>query len=153
WLNVCKGFSNEIRFWAPTRMWAFAGGLRDQSLKLIPENLALRPSTLHFREKAPTPNYLHTQLGLAAFKRRKGGGLSGPSGSAPEKPTAKDYKCPAYEHWSAGGGAIRLDPRSQKAGGGTCITARGPKGENGCRVCWNGKGGEYHDRVVFYEEH
>jgi len=152
WLKVCKHFSRgegRVQFWAPTRMWAFAGGLRDQSLNDIPENLAMRPSTLHFRDTAPSRSYLHRTLRLPRYKKGKGGGLSAPSGSAPQKPTAKDFKCPAYEHWSTGvGGAIRLDPRTQKGVGGTCITARGPDRENGCRACW-----QHHELVVFYEEH
>jgi len=153
WLDVCRHFADDVRFWAPTRMWAFAGTLRDVTLKEVPENLALRPSTLHFRDEAPTSAYLHNTLKLPAFKKGRGGGLSAASGSAPETPTKKDYKCPAYEHWTGGGGAIRLDPRSQKGVGGTCITARGPNGEHGCRACWNGSDGRYHDLVVFYEEH
>ncbi|MSO37448.1 MAG: hypothetical protein EXQ69_04265 [Acidimicrobiia bacterium] len=150
WLKVCRHFSsgsNATRFWAPTRMWAFAGGLTDKSLKEIPENLAMRPSTLHFRDAAPTRDYLDS-LGLPRYRSGEGGGLSAASGSAPELPSKSDYKCPAYEHWTKGGGALVLNNKTKKGVGGTCITAKGPNGENGCRACW-----QYNDTVVFYEEH
>lgn len=144
WMKVCSSMP-DVWFWAPTRVWAYRGSLPDHSLKNIPKNLALRPSTLHFRDEAPTAKYLDS-LGLPKY--RNGGGLSAASGSAPKIPTESDWKCPAYEHWTKGGGALRLDPKTGKAVGGTCITARGPNGEQGCRACWR-----YNDTVVFYEEH
>ena len=144
WVALCESIP-DVWFWAPTRVWAFRGILSPKTLREIPNNLAMRPSTLHFRKEAPTAAYLES-LGMP--KWRGGGGLSAASGSAPETPTENDWKCPAYEHWTEGGGAIRLDPKTKRGVGGTCITARGPNGEMGCRACWR-----YNDRVVFYEEH
>lgn len=152
WMKVCSSLP-DVWFWAPTRVWAFRGSLSDgtrrdeDALSMVPKNLALRPSTLHFRDEAPTAAYLDS-LGLPKYQPSIGNGLSAASGSAPKIPTATDWKCPAYEHWSKKGGAIRLDSKTGKPVGGTCATARGPNGEEGCRACWR-----YNDTVVFYSEH
>jgi hypothetical protein len=152
WLKICRELPS-VRFWAPTRMWVVERGLKLSSVMSVPENLALRPSSLHFSEIAPTLDYL-SSLGLPVYEPGVGGGYSAASGSAPDAPTKQDWKCPAYEHWTKDGGAIRrLRPGSEKGVGGTCVTARGPRGEKGCRVCWGGKRGEYSDVTVFYEEH
>ena len=144
WMKVCRDIP-DVWFWAPTRVWAYRGSLSDDRLRKIPANLALRPSTLHFRQLPPSAAYLDS-LGLPKY--RDGGGLSAASGAAPEVLKAGEWKCPAYDHWTKGGGAIRLDPKEGKGVGGTCVTARGPNGENGCRACWR-----YNDTVVVYEEH
>ena len=152
WLEVCRRLPH-IRFWAPTRMWAIKKGLLDSSVAKIPKNLALRPSTLHFRDVAPTKRYLR-ELGLRTFRKGRGGGYSAASGSSPKVPTERDWECPAYFHYTLGGGAItRIKPTHRYGIGGTCASAKGLRGENGCRVCWNGKEGEYNDITVFYHEH
>jgi hypothetical protein len=150
WLKVCTSLP-KLRFWAPTRMWSMAKALK--SVGQVPENLALRPSTLHFRDEAPTEEYI-ASLGLPVYQRGSGGGFSAASGSAPESPSKSDWMCPAYLHWTKGGGALqRLKDTDDHGIGGTCATARGPDGEGGCRVCWNGDNGRYHWLKVFYQEH
>lgn len=144
WSALCASIP-DVHFWAPTRVWSFKGILTRASLEATPKNLALRPSALEFGEWAPSSSYMES-LGLPIYKN--GGGVSAASGSAKVAPDPTAWKCPAYEHWSLGGGALRLDPKTGKGVGGTCITARGPNGENGCRACWR-----YNDTIVFYEEH
>lgn len=63
------------------------------------------------------------------------------------------FSCPAYLHWSKGGGALIMDPQGHGVEG-TCALAKGPpdarhpRGTAGCRACWL-----RHDLPVAYEEH
>lgn len=160
WLKVIKEFP-KVNFWAPTRIWTYRGSVDLQSLKKVPKNLAMRPSALHFRDFAPSLEYIKS-LGIPTYKKGVGGGLCAGTGAAPGTPTEKDWKCPAYLHWTAGGGAIRRqvavvqeaegesdeEAEAIKTFGGTCATATGPNKEKGCRACW-----VHMDLTVFYSEH
>lgn len=52
WYRVCKNLP-KIRFWCPTRMWVFVYFPDFVQQYPPPTNLALRPSALHFNDKAP----------------------------------------------------------------------------------------------------
>jgi len=150
WFRVCEQMEGVVKFWAPTRVWAVKGVLREDTWRQVPSNLALRPSALHFREQAPTQEYL-ASLGLPIYIAGKGGGLSAATGALPSSDVPEGaFECPAYRHWREGGGSIRLDPKTQTPLGGTCALARGPQNEDGCRACWPG---DYHGCVVYYHEH
>lgn len=160
WIEVCTRLP-RVRFWMPTRTWAVKKKLPAELLRQVPSNMTIRPSALHFREEAP-PLALMGSLGYPTARPTGGGGLSAGSGSTVGAIPRGAWECPAYRHWSAGGGALLLASEvgkgtSDTAGvGGTCIIARGRDGENGCRVCWGGKGRRgtsYTHTPVFYHEH
>jgi Gene product 88 len=150
------------RFWAPNRTWAHASPTVRPTE--IPENLAMRPSALHFDDPPPTQATLR-KASLPIWKQ--GGGFAAGSGSgdpslmhkvpgtafhafdtAPDEPF---WECPAYGYWTSGGGAVF--GTEDRPAGGTCILAKGPRGEKGCRVCWGGRAGEYTQVGVVYHKH
>jgi hypothetical protein len=152
------------RFWAPNRTWAHASHTVDHGA--IPENLAMRPSALHFGDPPPTGETMR-RVRLPIWQAGKGGGLAAGSGSGdPEAmrvvpgtpfrefvsaPGEAFWECPAYAYWTKGGGAV-FGTQDRPAGG-TCILARGPQNEKGCRVCWGGSRGEYAPVGVVYHKH
>lgn len=128
WFDVIREFPN-INFWAPTRMWArpefndwisAAGG--------IPDNLALRPSSLHFNKRPPdvdgyaagsTAN--DNKFGSVNEAIQKGKGFF----VTLEGQTL--WECPAYR--TEAGSCLGVKDIG--------ITAASPYG---CRMCWLGKG-------------
>ncbi len=155
----------HVRFWAPNRTWAHTS--RTVGHDDIPENLAMRPSALHFGDPPPSLTILR-RVRMPIWQKGKGGGVAAGSGSgnpavmhevagtpftafndAPDEPF---WKCPAYRYWTDRGGGS-LFGTSDAPAGGTCILARGPNNEKGCRACWGGKHGEYSHVGVVYEEH
>lgn len=73
WLRICRDMP-DVRFWAPTRAWAKRGALHPETLALVPPNLAIRPSTLHFRSPGPAPEDLEA-MGYPLYRSGKGGGV------------------------------------------------------------------------------
>ena len=154
----------HIRFWAPNRTWAHRSATCEP--QEIPENLAMRPSALHFDDPPPSQALLRS-VKLPIYQKGKGGGFAAGSGSgdpdimAPVPGTpfhafvaAPDegfWECPAYAYWDKGGGSVF--GTSDRPAGGTCILAKGPNGEKGCRVCWGGHKGEYASVGVVYHKH
>ncbi len=162
WLDVCRELK-DVAFWAPTRAWAVNRALPVDLLRKVPRNLVLRPSALHFRQPAPTAELIRS-IGLPVAGAWGGGGLSAGSGAASGEIPADAWGCPAYLHWSAGGGALLPSQRGDERSGvgGTCALARGPRAgchvetsgsrAAGCRVCWGTPAG-CQQRAVFYHEH
>lgn len=99
----------HIKFWAPTRNWVFPKFVELVRRSPPPENLAVRPSALHFGDLAPE---------IEGFDA---GSTAHPSGSDPVQEGIAQWSCPAYEH------------------NGRCAGAGGPKGEKDCRACWTYK--------------
>lgn len=152
------------RFWAPNRTWAHRSPTVQHDE--IPENLAMRPSALHFDDPPPTQALLK-RIHLPIYQKGKGHGLAAGSGSGDPKvmapvtgtpfhaffsaPDEPFWECPAYAYWTSGGGAV-FGTETAPAGG-TCSLARGPNNEKGCRACWGGKKGEYAHVGVVYHKH
>ena len=154
----------DVRFWAPNRTWAHSSPTVSPSE--IPENLAMRPSALHFNDPPPSRETLR-RISLPIWSKGKGGGFAAGSGSGDPsmmhkvkgtpfhafnaEPGEHFWECPAYAYWTQGGGSVF---GSEKApAGGTCILARGPNNEKGCRACWGGSKGEYTSVGVVYHQH
>lgn len=172
WFEIIRSMPNVL-FWAPTRMWAMRGLAYTVFQKGIPENLALRPSALHFGEMPPPVDNPSTPK--ASIYGMRVPGLSAPSGAARTIPPGV-WECPAMMHATEGGGAVpklikegprKGQPLIDKAGnvalmGGMCARAHGPNSPlrggtdiedtpdrgGGCRVCWRNR-----DLQVFYHEH
>jgi hypothetical protein len=162
WFEVCRALP-DMHFWSPTRMWATKKQASTVFSQGIPQNLALRPSALHFGEPAPDVWYAGSRRahmpGLAPELHAPG--LSAGSGSGPN-PKHGDWPCPAYEHPERGGGGAV--GRGGRIVGGTCSRAHGPhspfhggknsdevpmqEGGNGCRACWS-----HRTTAIFYHEH
>jgi len=169
WREIMQALP-DVHFWAPTRMWALKGGacgtMRSQAP--IPDNLALRPSALHFGDPAPsgplgTPAQGPEGRGVAVEIP----GMAAGSGSAKKNEIPDGvFPCPAYKLQSEGGGADPVlkegrtlthstgEPLTQ---GGNCGRARGldpererPMSEQGagCRACWLHK-----ELPIYYQEH
>lgn len=102
----------SISFWAPTRMWVFPKFNDFVRLNPPPENLSLRPSALHFGDKAPD------------IEGYDAGSTAHPKVVNPKTSGIADWECPAYKH-----------------GGHSCAGAGGPQGEKDCRFCWTYKDG------------
>lgn len=149
WLEVCRR-QPDIQFWAPTRVWAVKSMLPPEVLRRIPDNMTVRPSSLHFRQPPPTGWKIHAVKLPRVARGSRGGGLAAGSGSTfGTRLPAHSWPCPAYLHYSVGGGALfRKDVESPEGYGGTCSLARGPRGEDGCRACWDDPSME-----VYYHEH
>jgi len=155
----------KVRFWAPNRTWAHTS--RTVTHDHIPENLAMRPSALHFGDPPPSQAILR-KVRMPLWQKGRGGGVSAGSGSGNpslmhevrgtpftafnDAPSEHFWKCPAYRYWTDRGGGSVFGTSDAPAGG-TCILARGPNNEKGCRACWGGKRGEYNHVGVVYEEH
>lgn len=137
WIDVAKRIPN-VKFWAPTRAWAVKAAMPPEVMSSVPSNLAIRPSALHFRQAAP-------QLGEEQPFLAAGSGASS-FVAVPDD----GWNCPAYLHWTVGGGALLRNQLSQddEGAGGNCRMARGPSGEHGCRVCW-----DHPELEVYYHEH
>lgn len=173
WFEVCHRIP-DVMFWAPTRMWVIKKSASTVFSQGIPPNLALRPSALHLGEHAPrvdNPGTANASVGAAIRLSVVMPGLSASSGSGRQVPKGT-WRCPAYEHTSAGGG---LGPRVTRKGEakltkagkvteaeGTCSRAHGPNSPlrggrdvldtpdqgYGCRACWRNR-----DIPIFYQEH
>lgn len=170
WVEICKSLP-DVHFWAPTRMWALPGAAGVRFSKGMPSNLALRPSSLHWRTEPPpvqSPGTAHASLFGQSYPM-----LSAGSGSGVHAP-AGVWECPAYEHMTKLGGSVsKLGPEGQelrdKKGelltkDGNCGRAHGPnsparggsdphdlpeaQGGHGCRACWINK-----DVPIYYHEH
>lgn len=102
----------HVKFWCPTRAWVFPVFNQTVRANPPPDNFVLRPSALHFGDKAP----MLTEWGYAA------GSTAHPKIMDPVEAGTADWNCPAYNH----------DGKSCAGGG-------GPKGEKDCRFCWTYK--------------
>lgn len=144
WLDVCRYFDtgdeNHIWFWAPTRVW-MTGVLKEDLMRRVPRNLALRPSGLFFRD----PNYPEP----APARKPSGGGFSAASVAGPHDTDAPPgfWNCPASKGPEDKGGALR-DPKTGQLYDSSCARAYGPNDEPQCRACWT-----HHDKVIVYKEH
>jgi hypothetical protein len=148
WFEICQNFP-EVQFWAPTRMWALRKQAENLVAEGIPENLALRPSALHFGDRPPVVP------GLAA-------------GSGADE-TAKDaWFCPATSTEASLGGerkggvarqinkkktyscalAHGIDSPSRGGKDANQLPSDGSPKSAGCRVCW-----DYPDVPVYYHPH
>jgi hypothetical protein len=159
WFEVCRRLP-DVNFWAPTRMWALKGSSNKVFARGVPDNLALRPSSIHFGE-APPP-VIDGGSEDAELLGQHMPGLSAGAGSGSVIP-AGAWECPAYEHVTRGGGTGPVLKKGvEKQQGGTCARAHGPDSPfrggsaldetpdpgHGCRACWLHKG-----RPIFYHEH
>jgi hypothetical protein len=163
WFEVCKRMP-DVLFWAPTRMWAMSSAASTRFRKGIPANLALRPSSLHFRTLAPP--VVNPGTHAASLYGQTYPGIAAGSGSGDVCPEGT-WACPAYEHQTKLGGALpRLSVKGKIIGtkDGKCPRAHGPnsparggndpldlplsEGGYGCRACWRNK-----DLPIFYHEH
>ena len=156
WKKVANNFkseSNRITFWAPSRIWATAWGVKtvDEVNSDANSNLIIRPSTYHINEYPPG----NLGKGWAAwsecwakevkdrlftFSSRDATGKSGKAKAIDEKVEVPfDWDCQAY--------AVVDEAHS-------CRNARGPKTHDetgsdvGCRACWVNK-----KDTVNYTEH
>ncbi len=100
----------EISFWAPTRNWVFPKFNELVRRRPPPANFTLRPSALHFGDKAPD------------IEGYDAGSTAHAPTADPTKNGQADWECPAYKH-----------------GGHSCAGAGGPNGEKDCRFCWTYK--------------
>lgn len=126
WNEVARR-SPKILFWSPTRMWVFPKFV--EVMSEAPENLAIRPSALHFDDPAPDFS-----------------GLSGGSGVSAEDKVS--WSCPVYSGQSQTCKTARR-PRLVK---GNLL----PGGRKTCRFCWGGmKTGDlpYKNLDVSYHGH
>lgn len=160
WFDICSALP-EIAFWAPTRMWAMIGMASTEFQSGVPFNLALRPSSLHFREGPPPVRAPGSRTASIAGTMMPG--LSAGSGSG-TTPPAGAWSCPAMMHPSLGGGAkvTRTKKGKEQLSEGTCARAHGPNSPfyggfdpeddpnhgGGCRACWRNRGLQ-----IYYHEH
>lgn len=110
WCSVA-GNLGDVSFWAPTRMWTFASFVNRVRSSPPPGNLVLRPSALHFNDKAPAIE------GFAA-----GSTAHASNKKQPVDPVASrlaDWSCPAYQFNN------------------TCSGSKGPDKKKPCRLCWD----------------
>lgn len=137
WYRVCENLP-EIYFWCPTRMWVFpyfADFVRDNP---PPENLALRPSALHFNDIGPVlPGFT---AGTTAHRKQ-----------APVESGIAELGCPAYSMGGKScGGAFERGLRDPEIKGKerealvkmSDIVKKDPElseltsGGSDCRACW-----------------
>lgn len=107
-----------VVFWAPTRIWAVAGGIEMvNEINAQPRNLVIRPSAYHINTRAIPggpqglgPGWAQGSAvtAAAAIKRAEAYGLY-------------DWNCPAYAS-------------ENKAH--SCTASIGPDDGKGCRACW-----------------
>jgi len=124
WCEIAKRFP-DVKFWAPTRDWPSPVIARRLS-RPRPRNFVLRPSSLHYQERAPgfmapgeQPYY-----GLDGFDAGSSAALLGETHTGTHAEAARaahaavqrakiaDFNCPAYLHGTV-----------------TCESSR-------CRTCW-----------------
>jgi hypothetical protein len=125
WCRVAEMLPS-INFWCPTRMWVFPKFAEIVRRSPPPGNLSLRPSALHFDDKAPVIDGFDSGSTAHTWEKKKNGLKVDPivGGLA-------DWNCPAYKH-----------------GGKSCAGAGGPSGEKDCRACWS-----YDDMRISYQGH
>lgn len=125
WVRVAQMLP-KISFWCPTRMWVFPKFSEIVRRTPPPDNMSLRPSALHFDDRAPEINDFDS--GSTAHTHESGG-----KGRKVDPVTSglADWNCPAYKH-----------------GGKSCAGAGGPRGEKDCRACW-----KYKDLRISYQGH
>lgn len=112
-----------ISFWCPTRQWVFPKFVELVRRNPPPSNLALRPSALHFNDRAPV---------IDGFSAGSTAHLDvGKTQSDPVKMGIAEWSCPTYQH-----------------DGHSCAGAGGPRGEKDCRFCWT-----YKNQAVSYRAH
>jgi len=92
WYNVSESLPG-INFWCPTRMWVFPYFTKFVQDNPPPENLALRPSALHFDDTAPMVDGFAAGTAAHYWQKEKQ--------TRPVQGGIADLACPAY----AGGGA------------------------------------------------
>lgn len=148
WVEVASRFAKPrraeglrlpaITFWVPTRTW-FARGLsgnhasvcpQTEDLKCVPPNMVIRPSSMHFGDKAPDLASIGYSAGTSAAK-------------AAERGLLADWACPATLPPSLGGGAEPDPRRPGRWIQGCCARSTGPRtidkpapAGHGCRTCW-----------------
>lgn len=132
WLEVCRR-NPEIKFWAPTRTHVVKEWMQWWKTKAqIPENLAVRPSSYHFGDKAPgqkpgggnepiARNFAPGTCSLYAIP-----GTGEHKWDADAKKSHSDFVCPVY--YAEGHDTAN------------CVESIDPAGSKPCRACW--------DRVV-----
>lgn len=124
WIEICNQ-TPQVMYWAPTRTWAYPGWVNawKSLVKNIKYgNLAIRPSSYHTDDPAPSPHdipwtesnaYPFTSAGTTAIYKFN------------DKGEGKD---PRYDH------ACRTYAIVDEAH--TCQKAMAPDGKIGCRACW-----------------
>jgi len=126
WRDVARELS-DVSFWAPTRMWVFPKFNEIVRRNPPPRNLAIRPSALHFNDRAPEIEGFQSMGSTAHSWETKEGGRK----IDPLKTKLADWICPAYQH-----------------DGHSCAGGGGPGGEKDCRACW-----KYPDLRISYRSH